>query len=57
MSSGRVHTGLLMFAYIIGPVVFGIAGLFIGAIALVLLTHYFRIVVPAITREAEASKI
>ncbi len=57
MSSGRVHSGLLMFAYILGPVVFGIAGLFMGAIALVLLTHYFRIVVPTISREAEASKI
>lgn len=57
MSSGRVHTGLLMFAYILGPIVFGIAGLFIGAIVLVLLTHYFRIVVPSISREAEASKI
>ncbi|BAI62764.1 conserved hypothetical protein [Methanocella paludicola SANAE] len=57
MSSGRVHTGLLMFAYILGPIVFGIAGLFIGAIVLVLLTHYFRIVVPAISRESEASKI
>lgn len=57
MSSGRVHTGLLMFAYILGPIVFGIAGLFIGAIVLVLLTHYFRIVVPTISRESEASKI
>ncbi|HTY91627.1 MAG TPA: AI-2E family transporter [Methanocella sp.] len=49
MSQGQVNTGLLMFAYIIGPVVFGIAGLFIAAIALVLLTHYFRIVLPSLT--------
>jgi predicted PurR-regulated permease PerM len=48
IASGQVNTGLLMFAYILGPVVFGIAGLFIGAIVLVLLTHYFRIVVPAL---------
>jgi predicted PurR-regulated permease PerM len=49
MARGRVNTGLLMFAYILGPIVFGVAGLFIGAIVLVLLTHYFRIVVPALT--------
>lgn len=57
MARGQVNTGLLMFAYILGPIVFGIAGLFIGAIALVLLTHYFRIVVPALTHAGEASKI
>lgn len=45
-----MSTGLLMFAYILGPVVFGIAGLFIGTIVLVLLTHYFRIVVPTLTK-------
>jgi predicted PurR-regulated permease PerM len=50
MSRGKVNTGLLMFAYILGPIVFGIAGLFIGAIVLVLLTHYFTIVVPSITK-------
>lgn len=55
MARGQVNTGLLMFAYILGPIVFGIAGLFIGAIVLVLLTHYFRIVVPQITKDrAEA---
>ncbi len=57
MARGQVNTGLLMFAYIIGPIVFGIAGLFIGAIVLVLLTHYFQIVVPALTHSGEASKI
>lgn len=46
MARGQVHTGLLMFAYILGPLVFGISGLFIGAIVLVLLTHYFGIVLP-----------
>jgi predicted PurR-regulated permease PerM len=55
MARGKVNNGLLMFAYIIGPIVFGIAGLFIGAIVLVLLTHYFQIVVPALTRSSQAS--
>ncbi len=42
LARGNVNTGLLMFAYIIGPLVFGITGIFIGAIVLVLLTNYFR---------------
>ncbi len=46
LARGNVNTGLLMFAYIIGPLVFGITGIFIGAIVLVLLTNYFRTVVP-----------
>ncbi len=51
MARGKINTGLLMFAYILGPIVFGIAGLFIGAIVLVLLTHYFTIVLPSITKK------
>jgi len=50
MARGQVHTGLLMFAYILGPLVFGISGLFLGAIVLVLVTHYFGIVMPEIVR-------
>jgi predicted PurR-regulated permease PerM len=46
LARGNVNTGLLMFAYIIGPIVFGITGIFIGAIVLVLLTNYFRTIVP-----------
>jgi len=51
LARGNVNTGLLMFAYIIGPLVFGITGIFIGAIVLVLLTNYFRTVVPEFSRE------
>jgi predicted PurR-regulated permease PerM len=50
LARGNVNTGLLMFAYIIGPIVFGITGIFIGAIVLVLLTNYFRTVVPQFSR-------
>lgn len=46
VSHGNVDVGLLMLAYIVGPVVFGIPGLFIGAILLVLATNYFGIIVP-----------
>ena len=51
IARGDVKTGLLMFAYIIGPLVFGITGIFLGAIVLVLLTHYFNLVLPELTRE------
>jgi predicted PurR-regulated permease PerM len=53
LARGNVNTGLLMFAYIIGPLVFGITGIFIGAIVLVLLTNYFHIVVPEFSRESK----
>ena len=49
VSHGKVDVGLLMLAYIIGPVVFGVPGLFLGAMALVIITHYFKIVVPGLT--------
>jgi predicted PurR-regulated permease PerM len=53
LARGRVNTSLLIFAYIIGPLVFGITGIFLGAIVLVLLTNYFRVVVPEFSRETK----
>jgi predicted PurR-regulated permease PerM len=53
LARGNINTGLLMFAYIIGPLVFGITGIFIGAIVLVLLTNYFHIVLPEFSRERQ----
>jgi predicted PurR-regulated permease PerM len=46
-----MHTGLLLFAYILGPVVFGISGVFLGAIALVLLINYLKVVLPPLLRK------
>ncbi len=48
VSHGKVDVGLLMLAYLVGPLVFGIPGLFIGAILLVLATNYFDVVTPAV---------
>lgn len=56
VACGQINTGLLMFAYILGPLVFGIAGLFIAAILLVLITHYFRIVLPQLSKEYDEPK-
>jgi predicted PurR-regulated permease PerM len=45
--SGRsLHVGLVMFAYIFGPLLFGWYGLFLGPLLLVVLVHFFRIVLP-----------
>ena len=45
--SGRnLHTGLVLFAYVIGPILFGWYGLFLGPLLLVLLVHFVRIILP-----------
>ncbi|WP_159077042.1 AI-2E family transporter [Halococcoides cellulosivorans] len=47
VSRGDLHVGLVMFAYIIGPLLFGWYGIFLGPIVLVVLVHFLRVVVPA----------
>jgi len=42
VSGNRTHVGLLMFAYILGPIAFGFYGIFLGPILLVLLAEFFR---------------
>ncbi len=45
--SGRnLHVGLVLFAYMLGPLLFGWYGLFLGPLLLVLIVHLARIVVP-----------
>jgi len=45
--SGRgLHLGMVMFAYIFGPLLFGWPGLFLGPMLLVLSVHFARIVLP-----------
>ncbi|AAV44483.1 HTR-like protein (plasmid) [Haloarcula marismortui ATCC 43049] len=46
VSGNRTHVGLLMFAYILGPIVFGAYGIFLGPILLVLVAQFFRTVAP-----------
>ncbi len=57
ISHGQINVGLLMFAYILGPIVFGISGLFLSVIVLVLLTHYFKIVVPQLTKDTNLGHV
>jgi predicted PurR-regulated permease PerM len=45
--SGRnLHVGLVLFAYILGPLLFGWYGLFLGPLLLVLIVHLARIILP-----------
>jgi len=43
---GSLHVGLIMFAYIFGPLLFGWYGLFLGPMLLVVVVHFGRIVLP-----------
>jgi len=46
VSGGSLHTGILMFAYILGPLLFGWYGLFLAPMILVFVTHFAVIVLP-----------
>ncbi|WP_082223302.1 AI-2E family transporter [Halosimplex carlsbadense] len=48
VTGGSLHTGSVMFAYILGPLLFGWYGLFLGPMILVFFTHFGRVVVPAL---------
>ena len=50
--SGRnLHVGMVMFAYILGPLLFGWYGLFLAPMILVLVVHFVRIVLPELLSE------
>ena len=52
--SGRdLHTGLVMLAYVLGPVLFGWYGLFLGPLLLVLVVHFVRVIVPELVEHDE----
>ncbi|WP_435154711.1 AI-2E family transporter [Haladaptatus sp. DFWS20] len=45
--SGRnLHVGMVMFAYIFGPLLFGWYGIFLGPMILVLVVHFVEVVLP-----------
>ncbi len=46
VSGKDTHIGLLMLAYVIGPIVFGFYGVFLGPILLVLGIQFVRVVLP-----------
>ena len=46
VSGNRTHVGLLMFAYILGPIAFGFYGIFLGPILLVFVAQFCRTIAP-----------
>lgn len=48
ISSRNTHLGILILAYIIGPIFFGWYGLFLGPIMVVLATGFIKLVIPEI---------
>jgi predicted PurR-regulated permease PerM len=46
LSAGNLHLGMLMFAYVLGPLMFGWWGIFFAPLLLVLVVHFVRIVLP-----------
>jgi predicted PurR-regulated permease PerM len=55
VTGGSLHTGNVMFAYILGPLLFGWYGLFLGPMILVFLTHFGGVVVPALIDREQSS--
>ncbi|MFH1127735.1 MAG: AI-2E family transporter [archaeon] len=45
-----MHTGAMMLSYIFGPIVFGISGIFIGPMIVVLASNYATIVLPELKK-------
>ncbi|WP_433631877.1 AI-2E family transporter [Halomicrococcus sp. NG-SE-24] len=53
--SGRLfHTGLVMFAYLLGPPIFGWYGIFLGPFVMVVVVQFLWVVVPRLLRERPA---
>jgi len=48
-----LHTGTLMFAYILGPFLFGWYGIFLAPMFLVLVVHFARFVLPELVDGSE----
>jgi len=55
VSGGDLHTGSVMFAYILGPLLFGWYGLFLGPFILVFVTHFAGIIVPRLLPRGDES--
>jgi len=52
--SGRhLHTGLVLFAYLFGPLLFGWYGLFLGPLLIVLVVQFAKIVLPEISDRSQ----
>jgi predicted PurR-regulated permease PerM len=55
LSGKAYHMGLVMFAYLLGPVLFGWYGIFMGPLLMVLVVEFATNVLPRLTRVSEAT--
>jgi predicted PurR-regulated permease PerM len=46
VSGGDLHTGTVMFAYVLGPLIWGWYGLFLGPLVLVVASQFARLILP-----------
>jgi predicted PurR-regulated permease PerM len=55
VSGKDLHTGMVMFAYVLGPILFGWYGLFLGPMILVFVVQFNRIVLPKLLAQLNAT--
>lgn len=55
VSGKNLHVGLVMIAYVVGPLLFGWYGLFLGPLLLVLVFHFGRHILPALVEHSQTS--
>jgi predicted PurR-regulated permease PerM len=51
ISSQKLHKGLLLLSYIFGPIVFGLKGVFLGPMILVLAADFSQIILPKLRKK------
>jgi len=51
ISGRKLHTGVMLFAYILGPIAFGLSGVLIGPLVVVAASSFIKEVIPRIKRK------
>lgn len=57
VSGGDLHTGTVLFAYVLGPIIWGWYGLFLGPLVLVLGAHFARLILPELLANRELTPV
>ncbi len=57
LSGKMFHLSLVMFAYLLGPILFGWYGIFLGPLLMVVVVQFFRVVVPHLRGEEPPGRL
>ncbi|SIR68918.1 Predicted PurR-regulated permease PerM [Haladaptatus litoreus] len=57
LSGKMFHLSLVMFAYLLGPILFGWYGIFLGPLLMVIVVQFFQVVVPGLRGEESRSRV